>query len=61
MTKNDRIRNLRVEFKKLFVKLERLLKTTSRENEINEIIDIIQLCYFVYHRINDNLKIVNKL
>ncbi len=61
MTKTERIRELKKEFKKCFSKLERIIKNTSREKNIDEVIDTIQLSYFVYHSINDKIKFVEKL
>lgn len=61
MTKSERIRELKKEFKRSFEKLERIINTTNRDNGAEEVIDVIQISYFIYHRINDNLKIVNKI
>lgn len=61
MTKNERIKELKNEFKKLFDKLERIIITTNRENGLNDVIDVVQLSYFIFHRINDDISIVNKL
>lgn len=61
MTKSERIRELKKEFKRSFEKLERIINTTNRDNGVEEVIDVIQISYFIYHRINDNLKIVNKI
>ncbi len=61
MTKNERIRVLKKEFKTLLQKLERLLKTTNRQNSIDDVIDLIQTFYFVYHKVNDCQKLVSKL
>ena len=61
MTKNERIRALKKEFKILLLKLERLLKTTNRQNSIDDVIDLIQTFYFVCHKVNDCQKLVSKL
>lgn len=61
MTKSERIRELKKEFKRSFEKLERIINTTNRDNGLEEVINVIQISYFIYHRINDNLKIVNKI
>lgn len=61
MTKNERIRVLKKEFKTLLQKLERLLRTTNRQNNIDDAIDLIQTFYFVYHKVNDFQKLVSKL
>lgn len=61
MTISERIRELKKEFKRSFEKLERIINTTNRDNGVEEVIDVIQISYFIYHRINDNLKIVDKI
>ncbi len=59
--KNEKMKLLKLEFKKLFEKLEKIIKSTNREKSMEDVIDVVQLSYFVYHRINDDIKIVNKL
>ncbi len=61
MTKNERIRILRKEFNKLFEKLDRLIKSTKREKDFEDVIDVIHLFYFIYHKVNDKQKAVEKL
>ncbi len=61
MTKDERIRELKKDFKKLFEKFERIIKSADRKNEPERFIDIIQLTYYIFHRINDNIKIMGKL
>lgn len=61
MTKTERIKELKKDFQKLFKKLDREIKTTSRENGIDEVIAVIQTSYYVYHSINDKIKFVEKL
>lgn len=61
MTKTEKIKQLKKDFQKCLLKLDRIIKTTSRKKNIDEVIDTIQLSYYVYHSINDKIKFVEKL